>query len=78
MRVAGENIVPLGAEAREGEFSADRARHALDEAAIALAASVGKSKLQVFNRPRVAILTTGDEIVDDQATPGPDADPQFE
>ena len=43
----------------------------LTEAAIALVASVGKSRLQVYKRPRVAILTTGDEIVDVDATPGP-------
>ena len=36
----------------------------LNEAAIALAASVGKSRLPVFVRPHVAVLTTGDEIVD--------------
>ena len=43
----------------------------LNEAGIALAASVGKSRLQVYKRPRVAVLTTGDEIVDVDATPGP-------
>jgi molybdopterin molybdotransferase len=43
----------------------------LHEAAIALAASVGKSRLQVYKRPRVAVLTTGDEIVAVDATPGP-------
>jgi molybdopterin molybdotransferase len=43
----------------------------LNDAAIALAASVGRSKLQVYKRPRVAVLTTGDEIVDVQVTPGP-------
>jgi molybdopterin molybdotransferase len=32
---------------------------------------VGKSRLQVYKRPRVAILTTGDEIVDINAVPGP-------
>ena len=43
----------------------------LSDAAIALAASVGKSRLQVYKRPRVAVLTTGDEIVDIDAKPGP-------
>ena len=66
----GENIVPRGAEARAGAPLLDR-RLRLNEAAIALAASVGKSRLQVFARPRVAVLTTGDEIVDIDATPGP-------
>jgi molybdopterin molybdotransferase len=68
--VPGENIVPRGAEAREGALLLDRGLR-LNEAAIALAASVGKSRLQVYQRPRVAVLTTGDEIVDIDATPGP-------
>jgi molybdopterin molybdotransferase len=68
--VPGENIVPRGAEAREGALLLDRGLR-LNEAAIALAASVGKSRLQVYQRPRVAVLTTGDEIVDVDATPGP-------
>jgi len=66
----GENIVPRGAEARSGALLLDRGLR-LNEAAIGLAASVGKSRLQVYRRPRVAILTTGDEIVDVEATPGP-------
>jgi molybdopterin molybdotransferase len=68
--VAGENIVPSGAEGREGNTLISRGTR-LNDAAIALAASVGKSKLQVYKRPRVAVLTTGDEIVNINATPGP-------
>jgi molybdopterin molybdotransferase len=63
-----ENIVPQGAEARSDDLLLDRGT-VLNEAAIALAASVGKSRLQVFVRPRVAILTTGDEIVEIDADP---------
>jgi molybdopterin molybdotransferase len=66
----GENIVPRGAEARQGSLLLDRGQR-LNDAAIALAASVGKSRLEVYRRPRVAVLTTGDEIVDIHATPGP-------
>jgi molybdopterin molybdotransferase len=66
----GENIVSQGAEAKRGSLLVDAGAR-LDEAAIALAASVGKSKLNVFVRPRVAILTTGDEIVAIDAEPGP-------
>lgn len=67
---ADENIVPRGAEAREGSTLLPRGFR-LNDAAIALAASVGKSRLQVYKRPRVAVLTTGDEIVDVAAMPGP-------
>jgi molybdopterin molybdotransferase len=66
----GENIVAQAAEARRGTLLLDRGTR-LDESAIALAASAGKSRLQVFVRPRVAVLTTGDEIVGLDATPGP-------
>jgi molybdopterin molybdotransferase len=68
--VSGENIVPQGAEAREGGLLVDRGVR-LNDAAIALAASVGKARLSVYKRPRIAVLTTGDEIVDLEATPGP-------
>ena len=68
--VSGENIVPRGAEARQGGLLVDRGVR-LNDAAIALAASVGKSRLDVYNRPRIAVLTTGDEIVNVEATPGP-------
>jgi molybdopterin molybdotransferase len=66
----GENIVLRGAEAKEGAPLLGRGLR-LNEAAIALAASVGRSRLQVYKRPRVAVLTTGDEIVDVDAVPGP-------
>jgi molybdopterin molybdotransferase len=66
----GENFVPRGAEAHAGKLLLD-AGHRLDHSAIAIAASVGKSSLKVFRKPRVAILSTGDEVVDINATPGP-------
>jgi molybdopterin molybdotransferase len=68
--VTGENIVARGAEAREGAPLLDCGLR-LNTAAVALAASVGKFRLQVYKRPRVAVLTTGDEIVDVTAIPGP-------
>ena len=66
----GDNIVPRGAEALQGSLLIDRGFR-LTEAAIALAASAGKGRLEVYKRPRVAVLTTGDEIVGIDAVPGP-------
>ncbi|HSZ62292.1 MAG TPA: gephyrin-like molybdotransferase Glp [Terriglobales bacterium] len=66
----GENFVPHGAEARAGQVLIDSGRR-LDHAGIAIAASVGKSHLEVFQKPRVAVLSTGDEVVDINATPRP-------
>src|SRR6202521_4027883 len=66
----GENFVPRGAEARAGQPLLDRGRR-LDQGGIAFAASVGKSRVQVYRKPRVAVLSTGDEVVEIGATPGP-------
>jgi molybdopterin molybdotransferase len=67
---AGENFVPTGAEAHAGDLLLDRGRR-LDHASVAIAASVGKGRVQVFRKPRVAVLSTGDEVVEIDATPGP-------
>ena len=67
---AGENFVRRGAEARAGQLLLDRGRR-LDHAGIAIAASAGKSRVQVFRKPRVAVLSTGDEVVEIDAKPGP-------
>jgi len=66
--VAGENIVPAGAEAKRGEKLLSPGMR-LDAAAIAVAASVGRTRLLVYVKPRVAILATGDEIVDIDVPP---------
>jgi molybdopterin molybdotransferase len=66
----GENVVPRGAEAAGGSLLLEPGTR-IHETVVALAASVGKSRLRVFARPRVAVLTTGDEIVDVAADPGP-------
>lgn len=67
---AGENFVPRGSEAQAGQALLERGNR-LDHPAIAVAASVGKVDLRVFRKPRVAVLATGDEIVDIDQTPGP-------
>jgi molybdopterin molybdotransferase len=66
----GENIVPHGSEAREGDVVLP-AGVELDAAAIALAAACGAATVEVFRKPRVSILATGDELVDVMETPGP-------
>ena len=66
----GENIVPAGAEAKKGqEMLAPGTR--LEYTAIAVAASMGRSRLLVYAKPRVAVLSTGDEVVDVDVPPGP-------
>lgn len=67
---AGQNIVPAAAEARCGEALVTRGTR-LGYAELALVAQVGAVRLPVARRPRVAILSTGDEIVDVSKAPGP-------
>src|SRR5882724_1419579 len=67
---AGENIVPAGAEARAGQELLPRGAR-LGSAQIALAAAAGKASLKVYRKPRVAILSTGDELVEVAEKPGP-------
>jgi molybdopterin molybdotransferase len=67
---AAENIVPTGAEGKKGEQLLSTGTR-LDYAGIALAAAVGRSRLVVHARPRVAVLSTGDEVVDIDLPPGP-------
>ncbi len=66
----GENIVAQGAQAREGDelLSPGTTIHF---AQIALAATCGCARLKVFVRPRVAILSTGDELVPIDSSPAP-------
>src|SRR4051812_34328010 len=67
---AGENIVPKGSEGRAGAVVLP-ARIRMDYSRIAVAASVGRKRVEVFRRPTIAILLTGDEIVDVGEKPGP-------
>src|SRR6202011_3850410 len=64
----GENVVPRGAEARAGDLALGVGT-AMGAAEIALAASCGCAALQVFVRPRVAIVATGDELVEVDQVP---------
>jgi molybdopterin molybdotransferase len=66
--LAGDNIAAIASEAKRGErLLLPGVR--LDFAAIAVAASVGRSRLLVYSKPKVAILSTGDEIVDIDVPP---------
>jgi molybdopterin molybdotransferase len=67
---AGDNIVAQGAQARKGDQLLPAGTR-ITYAQIALAASCGAAALEVFVRPRVAILSTGDELVPVEAAPAP-------
>ncbi|HVH86382.1 MAG TPA: molybdopterin molybdotransferase MoeA, partial [Terriglobales bacterium] len=65
---SGENVVPRGSEARAGTLLIEKGT-IVSHPQVALAASVGKSTVSVYARPRVAILSTGDEVVGIDQTP---------
>ncbi len=65
----GQNIVPRGSEAAAGQTILTPGMR-LGYAELALAAQVGAVNLQCAKRPRVAILSTGDEVVLIDETPG--------
>jgi molybdopterin molybdotransferase len=66
----GSHIVPAGSEARRGDpLVAAGTRLAASH--IAALAAVGAAQVAVFAKPRVAILATGDELVEIAATPEP-------
>ncbi len=68
---SGENIVPMGAEARAGEVILPRGTR-ISAAQVAAAAACGAAQLSVFAPPRVAIVATGDELVEvEQTAAGP-------
>jgi molybdopterin molybdotransferase len=66
---AEQFFVHAGAEARIGEIIMTRGAR-LSYAELAMAAEVGHTKVLAYRRPRVAILSSGDELVDTREVPG--------
>jgi molybdopterin molybdotransferase len=67
---AGQNIVPKGREAGFGTVALRNGQR-LGYAELAIAAQVGATQLTCYKKPRVAILSTGDEVVPISEIPGP-------
>ena len=65
----GQHIVKRGAEAANGHPFVTRGSK-IGFAEIAAAAQVGAVELEVYRKPRIAILSTGDEVVLAETTPG--------
>lgn len=60
---AGDNVRPVGEDIRIGQVILE-AGHRLRPQDIGVLAAIGQAKLPVYRRPRIAILATGDELVD--------------
>lgn len=59
---AGNYIRPVGMEIQQGQIILKRG-HKLFPQEIGMLASLGTSHLQVFRKPRIAIISTGDELI---------------
>jgi molybdopterin molybdotransferase len=66
---AGENVVSAGSEAHRGDVMVARGTR-VNHTTVAVAAAVGRAEVAAYRRPRVAILATGDELVDINLPPG--------
>jgi molybdopterin molybdotransferase len=68
---AGGNIAPKGREALAGDVII-KAGRVIGPAEVALLATFGYAEALVYKKPAVAILATGDELVEFNETPRPD------
>ncbi len=66
----GQGVLPRGREMKEDDVVLTRGRR-LNAPALGLVAAVGRSEVRVHPRPKVAVVTTGDELVDPSQKPGP-------
>jgi molybdopterin molybdotransferase len=66
----GHHVRPAGGDFQAGAVLLARGA-AIDPWRLSLAASAGRAEVQVRGRPRVALLSTGEEIVQAPAEPGP-------
>jgi molybdopterin molybdotransferase len=66
----GQHVVPHGSEQAANKVVLTKGTR-LGFAQIAAAAQVGAAQLTVHRKPRIAIVSTGDEVVDFTSTPGP-------
>jgi molybdopterin molybdotransferase len=68
--LSGQHVVRRGSEQSAGKTVLAKCSR-LGFAQLAAAAQVGAAHAAVYRKPRTAILSTGDEVVDFASTPGP-------
>jgi molybdopterin molybdotransferase len=64
-----ENVIQVGEDVKAGEVVLHRG-HLIRPQEIGLMAGIGKTDVPVFLRPRVAVISSGDEIVPVEDVPG--------
>ena len=65
----GENVAPVGEDVEAGAALYD-AGHRLRPSDLGLLKSVGNETVEVYERPRVSVVPTGEELVQDDPAPG--------
>lgn len=65
---AGANVAPTGALARQGQVVVEKGR-IIESLTAGVLASVGAAQVEVFRRPRVTVVATGDELVNIDEVP---------
>lgn len=67
---AGADVRPVGYDVADGELVLPAGTR-LGSAEIGLLATVGATTIQAYGRPRIGVLSSGDELVDPNRAPGP-------
>ncbi len=65
-----QNVIQIGDDIKKGDFVFGRGRR-LRAHDLGALTGIGLSSIEVFKRPRVALISTGDEIVDPDTRPLP-------
>ena len=65
-----ENVISPGDDIQAGDILL-RKGHRLRAQDLGVCAALGISQLKVFKKPRIAIISTGDEVVEIETVPGP-------
>jgi molybdopterin molybdotransferase len=65
-----ENVIEIGDDIRKGEIILSRG-HVIRPQDMGALAGVGITRIRVYERPKVAVINTGNEVVPAETVPGP-------
>ena len=65
---AGDNVQAIGLDAKRGQVMLEAGKR-LGPAEIGMLATVGRTRVRVYPKPRIAVLATGDEVVEPEEEP---------
>jgi molybdenum cofactor synthesis domain-containing protein len=66
----GDSVTPAGSDMRAGEQVLNAGRR-IGGAELGVLATLGITNVAVYRRPLIAVISSGDELVDPEAMPGP-------